>query len=164
MVKGESVPSDDDVTRWIKPKLIGKDDDGNVVLNEYGQPAVVAPQAFSLSDDEDGLSVTWLQRFGLDRPVHLPLAAEAFRQSIPSQRLSAKSAFAIGKVSSILERGRQHGSKLRVVQDPIDGNAGHAEIRRYPRELGLLQEALANEVFSERHLYASISGSLKLRP
>jgi hypothetical protein len=156
MARGDAVPPDDEVTRWIKPRQIGKDDDGNVVLDNQGQPAFIAPDAFALAEDEDGLSVTWLQHFALARANHLPAAAEAFRQSVPSQRLSGKSAFAIGSVGDILATGREHGSKLRVLQDPVPGNSGHSEIRRYPHEVGLLQEAMANQVFRERHLYSHI--------
>lgn len=156
MAKGENVPPEDEATRWIKPKLLGKDDDNQVVVDTQGRPTVVAPSAFALADDEESISITWLQCFGLDRSAHLPKAAEAFRLSIPSQTLSAKGAFAIAHVAEVIAAGKDHGLKLRVVQDPVDGNAGHAEIRRYPREMGLLQTMLATQVFGERYLYGDI--------
>lgn len=156
MAKGEIVPPEHETTRWIKPKFLGKDDDGQIVVDQQGRPTVVAPAAFALADDEESLSITWLQFFGLERLAHLPKAAEAFRLSIPSQSLKPKSAFAIAQVAAIIEAGKDYGAKLRIIQDPVDGNEGHSEIRRYPREIGLLQTVLAEQVFSERHLYGAL--------
>lgn len=156
MAKGDAVPSVDEVTRWIKPSHLGKDDDGNVILDKNGTPAVIVPAAFSLKPDEESLSLTWLQFFAPDRGQHLPLAAEAFRNSIPSKKISDKSVFAIGMVEKTVEAGKKHGNRLRILHDPCDGNDGHCEIRRYPVELGLLQLELAEIVFAERHLYSTI--------
>lgn len=156
MAAGEIVPPEDEATRWIKPRLLGKDDDGQIIVDERGRPTMVFPAAYALADDEDGLSITWLQFFGVERLVHLPRAAEAFRVSIPSQNLKPKSAFAIAQIATILAVGKDHGAKLRIIQDPIDGNKGHSEIRRDPREISLLQSVLAEQVFSERYLYGDI--------
>jgi hypothetical protein len=157
MARGDAVADHDDVTRWVKPKFVGKDDDGEVLLDEYDCPKFVAPAAFALALDEDGLSVTWLQQFGTGRAVHMRPAAEAFRSSIPSKKLSGKSAFAIATAGDVLAEGKKNSHKLRILHDPVDGNEGHTEIRRYPAEMGLLQLALATETFRERYLYQDIS-------
>ena len=156
MARGDALPDQDEVTRWIKPKLLGRDDNGNVVLDNQGRPKFVFPAAFELREDEDSLSVTWLQHFGNGRVQHLPKAAEAFRKSTNSGKLQAHSAFAIAGVASIKETGASHDSKLRILEDPIDGNPGHTEIRRYPREMSELQVVLAAETFAERHLYEKV--------
>jgi hypothetical protein len=156
MARGDALPASDEIARWIKPRLLGKDDDGQVILDGKGCPSVVSPAAFELGQDEDSLSVTWLQFFGYARVGHLPAAAEAIRASMESKTLQAKGAFAIGSVHIVLATGRDYGVKLRILEDPVEGNDGHAEIRRYPRELGLLQIALARNVFAERHLYAQV--------
>jgi hypothetical protein len=113
----------------------------------------VFPAAFELREDEDGLSVTWLQHFGNGRGQHLPLAADAVRRTTTSGKLQPQSAFAIATVLSIKEVGIDHDLKLRILQDPVDGNAGHSEIRRYPHEMSAFQLVLAEESFTERHLY-----------
>jgi hypothetical protein len=153
MARGDSVPDEDEVTRWIKPKLLGRDDDDNVILDATGHPTFVFPAAFELREDEDSLSVTWLQHFGGDRAQHLPQAADAFRKATDSGRLQAQSAFAIAAVGLIKEVASEYELKLRILEDPIERNTGHSEIRRYPREMGPFQAVLAAETFSERHLY-----------
>lgn len=156
MAQGDALPAGDEITRWIKPKLLGKDDDGQVIVDGNGCPSKVFPEAFALGDDEDSLSVTWLQHFGPERVEHLPKAAEAIRASMESKTLQAKGALAVANVGVVLAAGRDHGAKLRILEDPVDGNDGHAEIRRYPYEMGLLQSVMANEVFTERHLYRDV--------
>lgn len=149
MARGDSIPDDNEVARWIKPKLLGRDDDDNVVLDAHGRPVFVFPAAFELRDDEDSLSVTWLQYFAEGRAQHLPKAADAFRQTTRSGKLQAQSAFAIAKVGALKETGVRHDLKLRILEDPIDGNPGHSEIRRYPREMGEFQAVLATDTFGE---------------
>lgn len=157
MARGDPLPGEDHVTRWIKPKLLGRDDDGNVIVDEAGRPSFVFPEAFELRDDEDGLSLTCLQRFGTNLAQQLPAAAEAVRRTTASQSLQQKSAFAVGNVQAVRDAGAATNNKLRVIEDPIDGNDGHTEVRRYPREMGPLQTILASQVFGERYLYGVLS-------
>lgn len=156
MAQGDALPPGDEITRWIKPKLLGKDDDGQVIVDDSGRPLKVFTEAFALGDGEDSLSVTWLQHFGPERLEHLPRAADAIRTSMESKTLQPKGALAIANVDLVLATGRNHGVKMRILEDPVDGNDGHAEIRRYPQEMGLLQNILANEVFAERYLYGDV--------
>lgn len=156
MAKGDSLPDDDEVTRWIKPKLVGRDDDGNVILDALGRPVFVFPAAFELRDDEDSLSVTWLQHFANERAKHLPQAADAVRKTTKSGKLQRASAFAVAAVGSIKDAGFHHDLKLRILEDPVEGNSGHSEIRRYPAEMGAFQAVLAAETFAERHLYDTL--------
>jgi hypothetical protein len=153
MANGDAVSDEDEVTRWIRRKLLGRDDDDNVILDELSRPAFVFPAAFELGDEEDSLSVTWLQHFGEHRKQHLPAAAEAVRRTMKSGRLPAQSAFAIARVGPVKATGSDHDLKLRVLEDPVEGNTGHTEIRRYPREMSAFQAVLAAETFAERHLY-----------
>jgi hypothetical protein len=156
MAKSDPLPDQDEVTRWIKPKLLGRDDDDNVIVDGAGRPTFVFPAAFEMRDDEDSLSVTWLQHFAADRAQHLPLAAEAVRETTDSKRLQPKSAFAIAKIAEIKETGAKFDMKFRILEDPVIGNTGHSEIRRYPHEMGELQTILAAETFVERHLYGTL--------
>lgn len=152
----EPVPPSDDVTRWIKPRLLGRNDAGEVALDHQGRPAFVFPQAFELREHEEGLSLTWLQPFGRGRGEQLPRAAEAVRRTAPSGKLQKTSAFAVANVKAIKEAGQAHEASLRVLTAPIDGNEGHCEIRRLPRESGPLHLLLASETFAERYTYEHI--------
>lgn len=156
MARGDALPVEHEVTRWIKPKHLGKDDDDNVLVDGQGRPTDVFPEAFALGEDEESLSVTWLQFFAPGRVAHLPLAADAIRQSMKSKSLQPKGALAIATVAVVLEAGRDHGTKLRVLEDAVEGNDGHVEIRRYPPEMGLLQIAMAQDVFTERYRYFDV--------
>lgn len=156
MSRFDSLPSGDDVTRVIKPSLLGRDDEGNVIVDEKGLPRAIFPSAFELRSDEDGLSINWLQCFGAEKREQIKLTAEAVRLTNKSKKLSVKTGFAVAKVSEVLKAGQDNGSKLRVVHDPIDGNRGHSEIRQYPRELSAFQEVLASETFTECYLYGDV--------
>jgi hypothetical protein len=156
MTKGDSLADEDEIARWIKPKLLGRDDDNNVIVDEHGRPTFVFPSAFELREDEESLSVTWLQHFGEGRKTHLPKAAEAFRKTTKSGSLQAQSGFAIANVGAVKAVGEKHHLKLRVLEDPVDGNGGHSEVRRYPREMGDFQTVLAIETFGERYLYRDV--------
>lgn len=156
MAKGDALPDGDEVTRWIKPKLLGRENDGSVIVDAAGCPTFVFPAAFELREDEDSLSVTWLQCFAADRSRNLPQAADAFRKTTDSGNLQSKSAFVIATVDAIKNAGVQFDLKLRILEDPIKDNSGHAEIRRFPREMGPFQTLLAAETFLERHIYGTL--------
>ena len=156
MAKGDSLPDQDHVTRWIKPRFVGKNDDGSVIVDKAGRPSMIFPHAFEMREDEESLSITWLEHFGGTLGIQLPLAADAVRTTTQSGTLKDKSGFAIGLVSHIKEAGSKHGAKLRVIEDPINGNSGHSEVRRYPRSADLLYSELAGDTFSLRYLYGEI--------
>ena len=149
------LPLADSVTRWIRAQYVGKDDDGQVIVDAAGSPLVVAPEAFELTADEVGLSVTWLEHFSSVRAEQLKLASAAVRSSLDSKSISKKSIFAVGNVARIIDCGKAYSIKLRVLHDP-DDNPGHSEIRRLPPDLGEIHLALATNVFGERYLAPSI--------
>ena len=157
MARNERVPPEDEVTRWIKPGLVTRTDAGEVERTTDGRIAQIAPQAFELRADEEYLSVTWLQLFGADRLTHLPLAAEAFRKSLTSQKLSGKGVFAIAGVGALSAACEMHGANVRILQEPEDQNPGHVAVRRFPAEAADLHVYLATELFVERYTYHEVS-------
>jgi hypothetical protein len=159
MAKGDALPEEHHVTRWIKPKFVGKNDDGTVILDASGRPDAIFPDAFKLRDDEDTLSVTWLERFGSSLADQLPAAAEAVRASTNSGQLKSSSAFAVGNVGKIKGTAADNGFKIRVVEDPEGENPGHSEVRRYPRDADELFQTLAESVFRPRFLYGSLTAA-----
>jgi hypothetical protein len=113
----------------------------------------VTAAAFSIrEDDRGGLSTTWIEFFGKKCIDSIRLAACAYRESQPSKKIGSQALFAISNIAAVKEVALTYGKKLRVVHDPADGNAGHAEIRHFDDDdLGLL-ETLATETFAELHM------------
>lgn len=159
MARNDPVPTEDDITRWIKPSWVKRTDDGEAERTPTGEIAQIAPQAFELKEGEEYLSVTWLQIFGAERAEHMPLAAEAFRQSQKSKKLGLNGVFAIAGVQALTDACKAHGAKIRVLQEPEDENPGHVAVRRFPAEAGDLHVHLATEIFLERYTYKEIKAA-----
>lgn len=159
MARNDPVPASDDVTRWIKPTWVKRTDDGEAERTPAGEIAQIVPQAFELREGEEYLSVTWLQAFGAERSVHLPLAAEAYRRSQTSKKLGLNGVFAIAGVETLSDACKKHGAKIRILQEPEDENPGHVAVRRFPAEAGDLHVYLATEIFVERYTYKEIKAS-----
>lgn len=156
MARNDPVPADDDITRWVKLRFIARDDTGVPIRDAKGKIAQIAPQAFELREDEEYLSVTWLQCFGADRVTHLPAATEAVKNSQTSKSLAKNSAFAIAQVALMAATCLEYGAKVRILQEPEDDNVGHVAVRRFPAEASDLHVALASDLFGERYTYQEI--------
>jgi len=110
----------------------------------------LAEGAFTIREsDEGGLSVTWIEYYGVKNIDSKRCAAIAFRASLDSQRLGGEGVFASAKVDDILKAGREFEKPLRVVHDPVPQNPGHAQIRQFSDDDLMLLDVLATEVFSE---------------
>src|ERR1700753_3060157 len=108
MAKGEALPSDAELSRWIKRKYLGRDEDDKIIVSDQGRPTRVFPEAFELKPDEDGLSVTWLQFFAPARVDNIPASAEAVRQSMETKVLPDNSAFAVAPLEAVAARASEH--------------------------------------------------------
>jgi hypothetical protein len=134
------------VMRYVPYNRLFKDDDGNVT----GFTA----QAFSLRDNEDTLSLNWLEYFDGDFQQQVEGSIKAFRAFMD---VAKKSAFGIASVQSILDTYSKYGHQVRVVYFPEEDNQSHSEIRNAPRgELNVL-EALATEAFKSLILNSSVA-------
>jgi hypothetical protein len=128
--------------RYVAWGRLRKDGDDNVVG--------FLPQAFQRREDEDYLSVNWLEFHDGDRETQLSLSVWAMRDSF-ERPLGAKSAFAIGNVGKVKEACQTAGSRVRIVHEPDEPiNPAHAGIRQLPRDDLSLLEALAADAFAER--------------
>lgn len=156
MAQHDPVPGPSKVTRWVKPKLLVADDDGEVLADANGNPLRVFPKAFALREDEEYLSVTSIDFFGAAAPQNLKDAANAVRESQDSKKLSGNGAFVVATVDATSECCQRHGHKVRILEEPVENNEGHVAIRRFPFEVGQLHDELANDTFSERHFYRSL--------
>lgn len=113
-------------------------DENDVVLG-------LLPQAFQLREDEDALSVNWLERTSGDENEQLRTAARLIRDSQRSKKLSPKSRLAVAQVGVVHDVCRNHGTRVRIIHEPVEGNEPHSSIRQLPREDLVLFEALAAE-------------------
>ena len=158
MARNDAIDPEAEITRWIKRKFLAKDDDGNVELDASDCPAFVFPQAFQLRADlnEDYLSVTCLDFFDGDRASRLKAAADAVRRSQSSKKLSQDSAFAVAVTERVRSACESFGHRVRILEEPIDENCGHAAIRRFPPETSELHAVLSRDIFFERYLYRSL--------
>src|SRR5690606_21656139 len=103
MAKNDPIPDAHSLARWIKPRFLAKNDEGEVDTDGDGRPIFVFPQAFELREDEDYLSVTSLDHFDGERPQQLTSAAAAIQSSTEKNRLSKRSAIAVGLAGQLKE-------------------------------------------------------------
>lgn len=156
MAQHDPIPEEHDVTRWIKPKLLAANDEGEIELDVSGQALQIFPRAFSLREEEEFLSLTWVNYFGDCRKEDISAAAEAFRASQDSGKLPVSGVFAIAQVARIKQACEGHDAKVRILEEPEEQNPGHVAVRRYPRGVDELYEELADEIFLERHFYRDL--------
>lgn len=118
--------------------------------------------AFSIrEEDKGGLSVTWVEHYGPNCAATIALGGAAFRDSLPSKKLSKFAYFAIGNAGATRKAGKEYGKKLRLIPAPDGPNTGHVEIHRFNDEDRRLLDALAMEVFVEHVSVVSMGISLK---
>lgn len=133
-----NLPDSDHVMRYVPWSRLLKDEMGNV-LGFF-------PQAFELRDNDQYLSVNWLEYFGGDSESNKRDSVHAFRRTLD---VGPKSAFGIGNVGEIKRACSSSGAKARIVHRPRADNQAHSGIYGVPREdLNLLQ-MLAQDVFAE---------------
>ena len=151
MIVRRAVPDDDHVSRYVPNNRQHRDDDTGEFLG-------LTLAGFKLRpDDEGGLSVTWIERFGPFGPQAKRLAATAYRESQASKKLGKTALFAYARVAEIKAAADDYGKGVRVVTDPVDGNEGHAQVRHFTDDDLRLLELLATEVFGDVDFIADMN-------
>jgi hypothetical protein len=142
-VHGDKVPDEHHVLRFVAWGRLRKDEN-DVVIG-------CLPAAFEYREDEEYLSVTWIEHFVGSAPDQLTLAAQAFRRGyfLDGGKGGAKAAFAKGNVGRMHAACAKFGAKIRVLHEPEDLNPGHVAVRRIPRDNQDLRALLADDVFTE---------------
>ena len=156
MAKNDQIPDGHSLARLIKPRFVGKSDDGNIDVDEQGRPVFVFPQAFELREEEEYLSVTSLDLFEGDRNEKLVCAAKAIQSSTLTKKLSKKGAIALGLAGNMKVDCSSFGYAIRILEEPEVENIGHVAVRRYPRDVPELYELLADNCFAERHIFGNL--------
>lgn len=140
------LPPDDHVVRYVRGRLLRRDDDDNVLG--------VLPQAFEHREGEAYLSVTWLEHFDTEYEVGLRGAASAIRcQLIVKNR----DGFTVGCVGVICELCSGFSLKVRLLHEPKPPeNTGYCAWRG-ARDADLeLLDLLAADAFTDTRVAADI--------
>lgn len=136
--KGQQLPDDHHVMRFVPWNRLRKDEDDNVLG--------FLPQAFQLRDGEDALSVNWLEHFDGDRQQQVNKSVHAFRNSV---QVGKKSAFGIARVKTVKDTCRASDVSVRIVFAPSHSNSAHSLIKHLPRDDLQLLDDLAADAFTE---------------
>jgi len=122
-MKGDDLPQDDRIVRYVKPSMIQEDGtaDGSEFCLRPNKP------------DEEGLSVNWLEVFGKDKVHQLSEVRRLCRLTLKSS-----GRFAEMNVGTVLQVVSEELDTLRIVHDPLeaqqqfDADPSHAEMRGLP--------------------------------
>ena len=136
--KGENLPDEDHVMRYVPWSRLRKDEHENVIGFLW--------QAFELRQNESELSMNWLEYFDGDRDEKIRQSVRIFRQT---RKVGPKSAYGIGNVGKIKRTCSEGGTQVRIVYDPEEVNLSHSVIRRLPRDDSSLLDALAADAFTD---------------
>ena len=153
-MKGQSLPAEHHVIRYVPYSKLDKDADDN--------PVGILFSAFQRKPGEEGLSVTWMEYFAGSREDQVVGAVQAIRAS--NIKPGGKSGFAIGNVGAVKAACADRKHKIRIIHWPEDDNKAHAELRQFPTEDRQLLDRLAAEVWAELVLNASIAKGEKAAP
>ena len=145
-MKGEDLPADDHIVRYIKPSMILKD--GSVDALDF--------RLRQSRPDETGLSVNWLEAFSGSKAHKLSEVRRLFRLDVrPNGRFAELN---VGKILSIVS---EELDTLRIVHDPLDAEYGfeadpsHAEIIGLPPaesdQAALVSDLIAEECIIDLH-------------
>lgn len=129
-----NLPEGDHFARYVPWAKVDKDADHNV--------RGILWTAFQRRENEDGLSVNWLERTGSpDQGVAMRVTVGLL--SSGGLEVKRKARLAISNVRQFKDICAARETKVRIVHAPDDGNEPHSEIRQIPRDDQALLEDLA---------------------
>ena len=145
-MKGHNLPDEHHIVRVVSYSRLQKDSDG--------QPIGLLFSAFQRKENEEGLSVTWMEYFKGSREDRISAAVKAIRAS--ALTVGKKSGFAVGNVGGIKSVCLHQKHKIRIIYWREEDNSAHAELRQFPRDDIALLERLATDTWGELILNSSI--------
>lgn len=137
--RGHSLPDGDHVVRYVAWNRLRRDGDDNVLG--------VLPQAFSLRDGENSLSVNWLEYYESDRSTNLTECVKAFRNIFSRGK---KSGYAVANVFNVKAVFLREQRPIKIVYEPTQNKAHSAIYAKIDDDLALLEE-LGSEFYKEFH-------------
>lgn len=134
-----NLPDEDHIVRYVPWTRVAKDADDNVLG--------ILPEAFQRREDEDGLSVNWLERVGAsDMAAALQATVSLIGNTM---KVGKKARLTVSNVHKFKDICAQRGQQVRIIHAPEEGNEPHSEVRRIPRDdLRLLEDLAAGAVLS----------------
>jgi hypothetical protein len=134
-----SLSDDHHAVRHVSYQQIDRDDVTGAIRGIF-------PQAFELLPKDDGyLSASWLEFFA-GSPINCLAGIAAFLAK--TRKVTAKQAFACGRVGDIKEACSEYGLKIRVLHEPEEDNLAYTAIRRYQSDNHELLDLLANDAWA----------------
>ncbi len=129
----------------------------NLRKNGDGKVIGILPQAFQHRQNEEYLSVNWLEYFELDKSSNLSETKKSIIEAKRSKKISANSRLAIGNVGKIKEALlKKEIGNIRIAYAPSKANPAHSGIYNLPKEDYDLMAMLAEELFDEMHIVSAI--------
>ena len=130
------LPPEDHIVRYVRSKFLTRDEDGKVIT--------CSPEAFRLRDDEDYLSVDWLEHY--DGSRH-----ERLRQVKHYCDLTIKKSDGLGTVlvRDFHATCASVNVSVRICHERTVKDPAHSAIRQFPRDNEELLALLANIVLSD---------------
>lgn len=142
-----NLPDEHSVVRHIRKPLLRRDENGNVLG--------VLPQAFQRRENEEYLSVTWLQHFSKDYERGLSMSAAAIGRQLTVKRGDG---FAVGSVGNVKAICGTRNVKVRLLHEQHNKkNTGYASWRGLPRDDLDLLTLLADEAFVDTRPVTAIA-------
>lgn len=138
--RGNLLPGQDHIMRYVPPARLRRDEDGNVLG--------ILPHAFAHRNGEDSLSVNWLEYFKKDKASNLRSCVDAQRATLAVGKNCMYAVAVVDRVKQICEKKQK---PARIVYHPTKGNAAHAAIYvQHNEDLNVMSD-LAFEFEREMH-------------
>lgn len=117
---GQALPEDHSVVRFCPPKHIERDPDTEEIVGIF-------PEAWKLRENEDSLSVNWLEFFDDEGLSQLNHCIAQFKTNL---KINKRSAFAVCQVAVFKNICSSRSNIVKIVYSPEDGNLSHSSIKR----------------------------------
>jgi len=139
-MKGDSIPDKDHIARYCAPKTI---DDGKILAS-----------AFLLRENEDGLSVNWLEYLGCaSRDLEIAEVRKAYSAKLSVGAKAKVAVLNAGEVREKIETESPDNRILDILHEPEEKDPSHSEIYNLKPDCELIAELIlqaVNETYSAR--------------
>lgn len=113
--RGNSLPGQDHIMRYVPPARLRRDEDNNVLG--------ILPHAFSYRDQENYLSVNWLEYFKNDKASNLRDCVDVQRATL---KVAKNCVYAVAVVDKVMQVCVKKQKPVRIVYHPTNGNVAHS--------------------------------------
>lgn len=126
--------------RYVPPARLRRDEDGNVLG--------ILPVAFAHRNQDDFLSVNWLEYFKRDKASNLRDCVDVQRATLNVGKNCVYAVAVVDKVTLVCVKKQK---PVRIVYQPTKGNMTHAALHVQHNEDLIVMSVLALEFEKEMH-------------